>query len=88
MWEEILTSTESIVWWWKEYFKDLLNPTNTYSTEEDFGLVFLIKGVEVAGAVKQLHFKGPALLPDEGTGVGMGVCPTSPRVFCESGEGL
>ena len=56
---ELLTSIESIVRWWKEYFEDLLNPTNTHSKEEtkleDFGLDSPITGAEVAGAVKQLH---------------------------------
>ena len=28
---ELLTSTESIVGWWKEYSEDLLNPMNTHS---------------------------------------------------------
>ena len=31
---ELLTSTGDIVGWWKEYFKDLLNPTDTPSVEE------------------------------------------------------
>ncbi|KAK3518009.1 hypothetical protein QTP70_030422 [Hemibagrus guttatus] len=31
---ELLTSTGDIVGWWKEYFKDLLNPTDTSSIEE------------------------------------------------------
>ena len=31
---ELLTSTESIVRRWKEFFEDLLNPNNTYSEEE------------------------------------------------------
>ena len=30
----MLISTESIVWRWKDYFKDLINPTNTHSKEE------------------------------------------------------
>ena len=55
---ELLTSTESIVRQWKEYFEELLNPTITHSEEEaepeDYGLGSLITGVEVAGAVKQL----------------------------------
>ena len=54
---ELLTSMESIVGRWKEYFEDLLNPT-THSEEEtkpeDFGLNFPITGAEVARAVKQL----------------------------------
>ena len=56
---ELLISTESIVGLWKEYFKNFLNPTNTYSEEEaepkDFGPGSLITGVEVAWAVKLLH---------------------------------
>ena len=31
---ELLTSTGDIVRWWKEYFEDLLNPTDTPSIEE------------------------------------------------------
>ena len=31
---ELLTSTGDIVGQWKEYFEDLLNPTDTPSTEE------------------------------------------------------
>ena len=31
---ELLTSTGDIVGRWKEYFKDLLNPTDTLSIEE------------------------------------------------------
>ena len=31
---ELLTSTGDIVEWWKEYFKDLLNPTDMSSIEE------------------------------------------------------
>ena len=38
---EVLYSTESLVGQWKEYFKDLLSPTNTHSEEDaelkDFG---------------------------------------------------
>ena len=55
----MLSSTESIVRRWEKYFKNLLNRTNTHSEEEaeleDFGLGSPIKGVEVAGAIKQLH---------------------------------
>ena len=51
---ELLTSTESIVQWWKEYFEDRLNPTKTHFKEEGDleGLGSHITGVEVAGAVK------------------------------------
>ena len=31
---ELLTLTGDIVGWWKEYFEDLLNPTDTPSIEE------------------------------------------------------
>ena len=34
---ELLTSTEDIVGRWKEYFEELLNPTNTYSAVEGLG---------------------------------------------------
>ena len=55
----MLTSTESIVWQRKEYFDDLLNPTDTHSEEEaepdEFGLGSPITVVKVAGAVKQLR---------------------------------
>ena len=48
--------TESIAHGWKEYFKNLFNPTNMHSKEEEepenFGLGSLITGVEVAGIVK------------------------------------
>ena len=55
---ELLTTTESIIRWWKVYFKDHLLSMNTYSKgevePEDFGLGSLITGVEVTEAVKQL----------------------------------
>ena len=58
MWEELLTSTESIVRRWKEYFEDLFNPTNTHSKEEaepeGFRLGSPITKVKVAVAVKKL----------------------------------
>uniref|UniRef100_A0A669C209 Reverse transcriptase domain-containing protein n=1 Tax=Oreochromis niloticus TaxID=8128 RepID=A0A669C209_ORENI len=54
----LLTSTEKIVRRWKEYFEDLLNPTDTSSEEEaesgDEGNDPPISGVEVTEAVKQL----------------------------------
>ena len=31
---ELLTSTGDVVEWWKEYFEDLLNPTDSPSIEE------------------------------------------------------
>ena len=54
---ELLTSTEFIAQWWKEYFKEPLNPTNRNSEEEeaepeDFWLGSPITGAEVAGAVR------------------------------------
>ena len=59
---------ESIARRWKEYFKDLLNPTNIYSKDEaepgDFKLGSLITLDEVAGAVKHLC-SGSALGVDE-----------------------
>uniref|UniRef100_A0A669BVU6 Endonuclease/exonuclease/phosphatase domain-containing protein n=1 Tax=Oreochromis niloticus TaxID=8128 RepID=A0A669BVU6_ORENI len=54
----LLTSTEKIVGRWKEYFEDLLNPTDTSSEEEaesgDEGDDPPISGGEVTEAVKQL----------------------------------
>uniref|UniRef100_A0A669BJZ3 Reverse transcriptase domain-containing protein n=1 Tax=Oreochromis niloticus TaxID=8128 RepID=A0A669BJZ3_ORENI len=54
----LLTSTEKIVRRWKEYFEDLLNPTDTSSEEEaesgDEGNDPPISGGEVTEAVKQL----------------------------------
>uniref|UniRef100_A0A3P9BAT4 PH domain-containing protein n=1 Tax=Maylandia zebra TaxID=106582 RepID=A0A3P9BAT4_9CICH len=54
----LLTSTEKIVRRWKEYFEDLLNPTDTSSEEEaesgDEGNDLPISGGEVTEAVKQL----------------------------------
>ena len=32
--EELLTSTGYIVWHWREYFEDPVNPTNAHSEEE------------------------------------------------------
>ena len=55
----MLTSTESMVGQWKEYFEDLLNPTNIYSKDEaepkDFGLGSPSPGAKVAGAFKQIR---------------------------------
>ncbi|TWW76582.1 hypothetical protein D4764_13G0012440 [Takifugu flavidus] len=54
----LLTSTRDVVDWWKEYFEDLLNPTNTPSSEEvgpgDLGIGSHISGAEVAEVVKKL----------------------------------
>ena len=36
----LLTSTGDIVGWWKEYFEDLLCPTNMSSIEDDEPLDF------------------------------------------------
>ncbi|KAK3505785.1 hypothetical protein QTP70_004026, partial [Hemibagrus guttatus] len=56
--EEILTLTGDIVGQWKEYFKDLLNPTDTPSVEEaeaeDSGIDSLRKGT--GGSAKVLSF--------------------------------
>ncbi|TWW78262.1 hypothetical protein D4764_11G0003830 [Takifugu flavidus] len=50
----LLTSTRGVVDRWKEYFKDLLNPTNVPSSEEagpgDLGTGSPISGAEVAEA--------------------------------------
>ncbi|TWW57306.1 hypothetical protein D4764_07G0000250 [Takifugu flavidus] len=55
---ELLTSPGAIIRGWKEYFQELINPTNTYpqgGTESDDQKVdHPISGVEVAEAVKQL----------------------------------
>ncbi|KAI3365242.1 hypothetical protein L3Q82_010334 [Scortum barcoo] len=69
---ELLTSTGQIVGRWKEYFKDLLNPTDTHSPEEtepggsEVGA--LISGAEVAEALKQLQCSSSAPGVDE-------ICP-------------
>nr|XP_054589525.1 RNA-directed DNA polymerase from mobile element jockey isoform X1 [Nothobranchius furzeri] len=59
---ELLTSTEAIVGRWKEYFEELLNPTNAHSEEEPelggLGRDCPISGAEVAEVVKQLHSGG------------------------------
>ncbi|TWW80933.1 hypothetical protein D4764_01G0007480 [Takifugu flavidus] len=51
----LLTSTRDVVDRWKEYFKDLLNPTNTPSSEEvgpgDLEMGSHISGAEVAEAL-------------------------------------
>ncbi|TWW78062.1 R2DM Retrovirus-related Pol polyprotein from type II retrotransposable element [Takifugu flavidus] len=55
---ELLTSPGAIIRQWKEYFEELLNPTNTYprgGTESDDQEVdHPISGAEVADVVKQL----------------------------------
>ncbi|TWW80233.1 hypothetical protein D4764_01G0000480 [Takifugu flavidus] len=55
---ELLSSPGAIIQRWKEYFQELLNPTNTYSqggTElEDQDVDRPISGAEVAKIVKQL----------------------------------
>ncbi|TWW61317.1 hypothetical protein D4764_05G0014070 [Takifugu flavidus] len=54
----LLTSTRDVVDRWKEYFEDLLNPTNTPSSEEvgpgDLEMGSRISGAEVAEVVKKL----------------------------------
>ncbi|KAK3521648.1 hypothetical protein QTP70_014696, partial [Hemibagrus guttatus] len=55
---ELLASTGDIVGWWKEYFKDLLNPTDTPSVEEpeaeDSEVDSFITQAEVTEVVQQL----------------------------------
>ncbi|TWW78306.1 hypothetical protein D4764_11G0004270 [Takifugu flavidus] len=54
----LLTSTQDVVDRWKEYFEDLLNPTNTPSSEEvgpgDLEMGSHISEAEVAEVVKKL----------------------------------
>ncbi|KAK3529990.1 hypothetical protein QTP86_009367 [Hemibagrus guttatus] len=56
--EGLLASTGDIVGWWKEYFKNLLNPTDTPSVEEpeaeDSEVDLFITQAEVTGVVQQL----------------------------------
>ncbi|KAK3558992.1 hypothetical protein QTP86_000122 [Hemibagrus guttatus] len=55
---ELLASTGDIVGWWKEYFEDLLNPTDTPSIEEpeaeDSEVDSFITQAEVTEVVQQL----------------------------------
>ncbi|KAK3532757.1 hypothetical protein QTP86_028126 [Hemibagrus guttatus] len=55
---ELLASTGDIVGWWKEYFEDLLNPTDTPSVEEpeteDSEVDSVITQAEVTEVVQQL----------------------------------
>ncbi|KAK3523485.1 hypothetical protein QTP86_033979, partial [Hemibagrus guttatus] len=55
---ELLVSTGDIVGWWKEYFEDLLNPTDTPSVEEpeaeDSEVDSFINQAEVTEVVQQL----------------------------------
>ncbi|TWW73571.1 hypothetical protein D4764_15G0009650 [Takifugu flavidus] len=64
----LLTSTRDVVDRWREYFEDLLNPTNVPSNEEagpgDLGIGSHISGAEVAEVVKKL-LGGKALGVDE-----------------------
>ena len=64
----LFTSTEEVLGWWKEYFGDLLNPTQPPSvmeTElEDDGVSSPISLGEVTVVVKQLH-SGKAPVIDE-----------------------
>ncbi|TWW77407.1 hypothetical protein D4764_12G0007970 [Takifugu flavidus] len=60
----LLTSTRDVVDRWKEYFEDLINPTNAPRSEEagpgDLGAGFRISGAEVAEVViKLLGGKAP-----------------------------
>ena len=54
----LLTSTRDVVDRWKEYFEDLLNPTDTPSGKEagpgDSGVGSPISGAEVAVVVRKL----------------------------------
>ena len=53
-----MTPTRDVVNRWKEYFEDLLNPTDTSSDSEagsgNLGVDSTISGVEVAEVVKKL----------------------------------
>lgn len=55
----MLTSTEEVIGWWKEYFGDLLNPTQPSSVVETElevdGVASSIALGEVTAVVKQLH---------------------------------
>ena len=55
----LLTSTGDVIWWWKEYFENLLSPTNTSFIEAsepvDFEVVSSITVAEVTEVVKKLH---------------------------------
>ncbi|TWW56284.1 R2DM Retrovirus-related Pol polyprotein from type II retrotransposable element [Takifugu flavidus] len=57
-WEEFVVMLWDVVDRWKEYFEDLLNPTNTPSSEEvgpgDLEMGSCISGAEVAEVVKKL----------------------------------
>ena len=59
----LLTSTWDVVDRWKEYFEDLLNPTDTSSGKEagpgDSGVGSPISGAEVAKVVRKLLVAGP-----------------------------
>ncbi|KAK0134189.1 hypothetical protein N1851_030252 [Merluccius polli] len=54
----LLSSTRDVVDRWKEYFEDLLNPTDTHSGKEagpgDSGVGSPISGAEVAEVVRKL----------------------------------
>ncbi|KAK0132400.1 Craniofacial development protein 2 [Merluccius polli] len=56
--DALLTSTRDVVDRWKDYFEDLLNPTDTPSGKEagpaDSGVGSLISGAEVAKVVRKL----------------------------------
>lgn len=57
---EVLTSTEDIVGQWKEYFKDLLNPTETLGTR---GMPCLCPGKRSRRQLKNSLVEGPLGLP-------------------------
>ncbi|TWW77601.1 hypothetical protein D4764_12G0009910 [Takifugu flavidus] len=66
----LLTSTRDVVDRWKEYFEDLLNPTNTPSSEEvgpgDLEMGSHISGAEVAegvlwGVLREYGVSGPLI---------------------------
>ncbi|KAK3512370.1 hypothetical protein QTP70_007360 [Hemibagrus guttatus] len=62
---ELLVSTGDIVGWWKEYFEDLLNPTDTPSVEEpeaeDSEVDSFITQAEVTEVVQLLGGKAPGV---------------------------
>ncbi|TWW79365.1 hypothetical protein D4764_10G0003950 [Takifugu flavidus] len=73
--EVLLTSPGAIIWRWKEYFQELLNPTNTYpqgGTElEDQEVDHPISGAEVAESGDQrvcFNYRGITLLSLPGRG--------------------
>ena len=51
----LLTSTGDVVGWWKEYFGDLLSPTNMSSIEDAESVDSSMTGAEITEVVKKLH---------------------------------